>query len=107
MGPDRKRMPRTWRQVQGEHRPEATRKDFGPDVVKSSGVYLDGWMSMGVRSGFCGEVSTEVIQGQTESQLACHQRPQREQLVSTDLLRAMDGMAVLSYTERVTAVNPA
>lgn len=77
------------------------------DVDKSSGVYLDGWMSMGVRSGFCGEVSTEVIQGQTESQLACHQRPQREQLVSTGLLRAMDGMAVLSYTERVTAVNPA
>ena len=60
---------------------------------------------MGVGSGFCGEVSTEVIQGQTESQLACHQRLQREQLASTGLLQAVDGMAVLSYTERVTAFN--
>lgn len=53
-------------------------------------------MSVGVRSGFCAEVSTENIQGQTESQLARHQRPQREQLVSTGLLQVVDGMAASS-----------
>lgn len=59
-------------------------------------------MSMGVRSGFCEEVRTEVIQGQTESQLACHQRPQREQLASTGLLQAVDGMAVVRPSQTPT-----